>query len=364
MRDDWVSLDNVIRSIVRPAPTRSAPRLLRVTAAIALVLASVPARPHALRVEVLQSIGSLPPHIVGTFEEPVSFQQAASGDYYVLDRRGHAVHVVNAGRTRARVAVRLGPEQGRILQPFGFDMAADGQFVVADAPRGRQRVQTFDAAGEQIGEFFMPGQPAARVEIGTLVINGVGSVRHTGQGVLISHPESGALFTEYSARGFPQRSVGQLRATGFDDERDLHLAMNAGLALVDPTGGYYYVFVTGRPVFRKYDDRGAVAFERHIEGVEVDALLAAQPTRWPRRRIQDREVPLVTPVVRAAAVDSRGHLWISLTTPFTYVYDRQGDKTRTVQFRGAGVIAPTSLSFTRSGRLLVTPGCYEFDPQL
>jgi hypothetical protein len=44
------------------------------------------------------------------------------------------------------------------------------------------------------------------------------------------------------------------------------------------------------------------------------------------------------------------------------VYDAQGDKVRTLQFRAAGIISPTSLSFTRSGRLLTTPGCYEFNP--
>jgi hypothetical protein len=44
------------------------------------------------------------------------------------------------------------------------------------------------------------------------------------------------------------------------------------------------------------------------------------------------------------------------------VYDAHGDKARTVQFMGAGIITPTSLFFTRTGRLLVTPGCYEFDP--
>jgi len=55
-------------------------------------------------------------------------------------------------------------------------------------------------------------------------------------------------------------------------------------------------------------------------------------------------------------------LWISFTLPFTYVYDLDGEKVRTVQFRGAGVVAPTSLFFTRDGRLLVTPGCYVFRP--
>jgi hypothetical protein len=34
-----------------------------------------------------------------------------------------------------------------------------------------------------------------------------------------------------------------------------------------------------------------------------------------------------------------------------------------VQFRGAGIIAASSLWFKPDGRLLVTPGCYEFDPR-
>jgi hypothetical protein len=32
--------------------------------------------------------------------------------------------------------------------------------------------------------------------------------------------------------------------------------------------------------------------------------------------------------------------------PFTYVYNTDGDKVRTVQFTGAGPISPTSLFFT------------------
>jgi hypothetical protein len=50
--------------------------------------------------------------------------------------------------------------------------------------------------------------------------------------------------------------------------------------------------------------------------------------------------------------------------PYTYVYDPDGDKIRTVQFRGAGTLAPTALFFGTKGRLLVTPGLYEFDAAL
>jgi hypothetical protein len=337
------------------------------------VLIVLVARPDALgrvgaqreggagRLEVLRAAGGLPPHLVGTFEEPINFQQASTGTYFVFDRRGHTVHTVDAGKTAAHKALEIGHEDGRIIQPTGFDIAPDGRFVVADVPRAQQRVQTFDSTGKLLTGFFLPGEPAARVVIGNLMLNGAGSVQHTGESLLISHPESGGLFTEYSPGGYARRTIGRLRTTGFEDDRDLHIAMNAGLPLVDPTGGFYYVFITGRPVFRKYDAAGALVFERHIEGRELDPVLDAQPTRWPRRRVRDREVPFVTPVIRAADVSANGELWISLGVPFTYVYNTDGDKMRTVQFSAAGTISPTSLSFAPNGRLLVTPGCYEFD---
>jgi len=334
-----------------------------VLALLTLALGVLAARPlDALRVDVLRSIGGLPPHIAGTYEEAIDFQQASNGTYYVFDRRGHAVYTVDPGRTISRKVVDIGQEDGRIIQPTGFDIAPDGRFVVADVPRARQRLQTFDAAGGRVGGFFLPGAPAARIIIGSLMLNGAGSVQHTGTSLLLSHPESGGLFTEYSTAGYAMRSIGNLRPTAFESDRDLHVAMNAGFPLVDPTGGFYYVFITGTPVFRKYDAKGALVFERYIQGRELDSLLAGQPTSWPRRRVQDRQVPVVTPVIRAAAVDAAGQLWISLGVPYTYVYDAQGDKARTVQFEAAGILNPTSLFFTPQGRLLVTPGCYEFDP--
>ena len=316
----------------------------------------------ALSVQTIRSLGGLPPHIVGLFEEPASFQQSASGLYYVFDRRGHAVWTVDPKRMMARKAVAIGGEQGRILEPSGFDMARDGTFVVADVPLRSDRVQLFDATGAWKTGFFVTTNPVARITIGNLVLSGIGSIRYAGQALLVSYPETGALFNEYSFAGATTRSIGRLRTTGYEQDRDLHIAMNAGIPLVDPTGGYYYVFITGHPMFRKYDASGTLMFERHVEGREIDELLDKQPARWPRRVVADREMPIVTPVIRTAAVDARGQLWLSLMVPFTYVYDRDGDKARTVQFSAAGIISPTSLSFAPNGRLLVTPGCYEFDP--
>jgi len=327
------------------------------TLAIAVLAA---ARGQALKVEMLRSIGGLPPHIAGGFNEAVGFQQGPDGTYYVFDRRAHAVFAVNQARTTVRTLVNIGQEEGRVIQPRGFDVGADGRIVVADAPRNRHRIQVFDGAGVRQAGFYLPGQPAAQIVVDNLMLNGTGGVHWAGTRLLLSHPESGALVTTYSPAGYSALTFGQLRKTGFESDRELHLAHNAGLPLADPSGGFYFVFLTGRPMFRKYDPNGMLVFERHIEGAEIDAFVDAQPTVWPRRRIDDREVPFVAPVIRAAAVSPRGELWISMAVPYTYVYDEQGDKIRTVQFYGAGLIGPTSLAFSQTGTILVTPGCYEF----
>lgn len=312
--------------------------------------------------EVLKAVGSLPPAIVGLFREPIGFKQTAIGDYFVFDRRGHTVYSVDENGGASRKLVQIGAEDGRVIEPSAFDVAANGSFAVADAPNGRERIQLFDATGVRTGGFLLPGRGASRVALGSLSLNGVGTLTFTGRTLVMSHPESGWLLGEYGPAGTPIRSVGQLRPTGHESDRELHVALNAGIPIPDPKGGFYFVFMAGPPAFRKYDANGELVYERAIQGREIDPVIAAIPTRWPRRASGGGEMPMVTPTIRAAAVDPAGRLWVSFVLPFTYVYDAGGEKIRTVQFRGAGVIAPASLSFTARGRLLVTPGCYEFHP--
>ena len=118
--------------------------------------------------------------------------------------------------------------------------------------------------------------------------------------------------------------------------------------------------MAGAPAFRKYDSSGQLLYERVIQGREIDPLVDAVPDRWPRRG--NGELPFVTPTVRTAAIDRTGNLWVSFMIPLSYVDEPDGEKVRTVQFRGAGVITPASLWFAENGRILATPGCYEFAP--
>jgi hypothetical protein len=320
--------------------------------AAAVVLAREP--------DVLTSVRGIPAHLAGQFQDPIGFQQDASGDYFVLDRRAHAVYRIDAARTTVTRVVDIGPEPGRVIGPTAFDVAPNGIIAVADAPQQGERIQFFNGNGERIGGFSLPGRAAPRVVIGTLVLSGAGSLQLTGRSVLMNQPETGGLVTEYGLAGTAVRTFGALRVTGHEEDRDVHLALNVGLPVVNPQGGYYFVFQTGEPRFRKYTRDGTLQFERTLQGREVDELLKAMPTTWPRREIGGQQLPVVPPVVRAAAADPKGRLWVSLVTPVTYVFDGDGDLVRRVQFKAAGTISPASLFFAGASRLLVSPGLYEF----
>ena len=111
--------------------------------------------------------------------------------------------------------------------------------------------------------------------------------------------------SEYSLDGSVVAHVRRRCApTGQEQDRDVHLALNTGLPIVNPQGGFYFVFLGGVPMFRKYDAAGALLFERHIEGPELDAYMRELPTSWPRRRTDEGELPIVQPAVRAAAADA------------------------------------------------------------
>jgi hypothetical protein len=332
---------------------------MRAFVAAATLLTLTAERPLS-RVEVLRSTGALPAHIAGSFLLPLAYQQTDAGQSFVFDRRAHAVYTI-AGEAAKKV-IEVGAEPGRVIDPTAFALdPSDGTFVIADAPFRQQRIQVFTANGSRMAGFTLPAKEVARITIDTMVLGGVSSIQFTGRSILISQPETGALFSELSLYGESIRAFGELRKTGQEADHDVHLALNSGVPLIDPTGGFYFVFSAGIPVFRKYDAKGALLFERHIEGQELDEYVRSLPGVWSKRRNSDGDLlPYVPPAIRAAGVDRTGRLWVSLMSPITYVYDGTGEKVLTVQFKGADVFAPSSFFFTKDGRVLVTPGCYEF----
>jgi hypothetical protein len=328
---------------------------IRLLVAVALALSTI--EPRLLDVEERRAVGGLAAHIAAAFDEIAACQMTPAGEFIVFDRRAHAVFTVARGAGAPKKIVQIGAEPGRILMPTAFDSAPDGSFVVADTPRDLQRLQFFLPTGTTMGGFTMPSRGAPQITLGGVFLSGLASLEYTGQTVLISQPENGALVIEYLPTGTPLRTFGELRATGQEKDPAVHAALNVGLVLLNPKGGYYFVFLSGIPTFRKYDAAGKLVFERYIQGVEMDPYVGKMPTTWPRQR---GDIPIVPAVVRTAAVDGDGNLWISLVAPYTYVYDSSGDKRHILQFRAAGIVAPTHFFFTKDRRVIVTPGCYTF----
>jgi hypothetical protein len=331
--------------------------------ALALATAALPltASSRIVPVDFLDSTGGLAARFTGTFKHDTAFVETTGGEALVLDAGAHAIYSINGARSQMKEIVHVGGEPGHILKPTAFALSPSDIVAVVDAPTGYDRLQYFGADGTYLNGFYVPNRLGSRVTVGPIVLNGIGSLQFTGQTFLVSTPQNGSLMMEVGTDGRPIRSLGALRPTGQEGDAGVNALLNIGIPLIDPLGGFYFVFQTGSPMFRKYDAGGHLIFERHIEGAELDASLRALPTTWPPRPSGDDAIPYSSPLVRAAAVDQSGRLWISLTVPYTYVYDGSGEKVRVVQFRAAGaIVSPSSLFFARRDRLFVTPGCYVF----
>ena len=332
--------------------------------AVAVLTLTFAPRTVARSADVINAIGGLPAHLVYGLQEPVGFIETSTGEFLVLDRRVHMVYAFDAKKTKRREVLKVGLEKDSVLQPAVLSLGPGDLFAVSDAQWGLERIQYFNTSGLWIGGFFLKTKVAPRLVIDSIVVNGAGSMQFTKDGFLVNQPESGGLVTQFDLNGQVVRSFGTLRPTGHEHDRDLHLAFNVGMPLATPDGGVYFIFRTGRPLIRKYDAAGTLLFERHIEGPELDSLIQSLPNVWPTRPESEGRLPIVPPLVRTAAVDRVGRLWVSLVDPFTYVYDARSEKMRTVQFKGARILEPSSLFFTAHDTVLVTPGCYEFPATL
>jgi hypothetical protein len=349
------------------ARARSSQRRLRTLGGLSVLFTwwiALPSGPTATGaptgVEILRPIGALPARLSTTFLDPTAYVETPAGVSIVLDRRAAGVFEVDAARTSVRRLVPSGSDGGGLQMPDALALGPDDVFAVADTVSGAERIQYFSGRGARLGGFYLPDRSQARIAIDGVAMNGLGSLQFGARSFFVSLPARGRLVSELDVDGQTVRQFGLPRPTGHETDPDLEALFNIGLPLIDPTGGFYFVFQTDRPIFRKYTAAGDLMLERHIEGPELDAAIAALPTEWRPRAPGEGRLPIAKPLVRTAAVDPSGRLWVALTVPFTYVYDARGDRVRTVQFNATGPLAPASLFFAAHDRLLVTPGCYEF----
>lgn len=327
-----------------------------------IVTAAAGARAVVPAIEILTATGGLPPNIVGQFREPAAFIQTDDGRYVVYDRRAQIVYAVDAAKKTVSKLIAIGPSDGEILRPLAFAASQRRTLLILDNPGEYERVQVFHDTGTALSVFrrFPESADALHLNVDAMLSSGLGTVSAIDTDVLTQSPDGKSLISQYTPNGVMTRRIGTLRPTGHENDRELHLAMNSGIPLAAPDGSIYFVFTAGVPMFRKYAADGRLLYERHIEGPELDTTLQSLPSVWPKRTVKNIEFPMVASTVASATIDPQGRLWVTLTLPFTYVYDADGNKTRTVQFRGAGVLMPRQLFFTKDGRILAAPGCYEF----
>ena len=265
-----------------------------------------------------------------------------AGQYFVFDRRAHAVYAV-AGDAAKKI-IDIGAEPGRVLDPSAFDIdPADGSFVVADAPLRRPRIQVFTAQRRPPRRLHAAGaREAARVtlESGRAERHRFDPVhrrRDPDQPARDRRARVGAV----DSYGEPRRTFGQLRATGQEADPNVHLRAERGAAArsIRPAASTS----SSSPACRSSASttrRGRCCSSATSKARSSTTTCRRCRHGGRRGATDDGDVlPLVPPAVRAAGVDRQGRLWIALMSPFTYVYDRSGDKIRTVQFRGADMLA-------------------------
>ena len=103
-------------------------------------------------------------------------------------------------------------------------------------------------------------------------------------------------------------------------------------------------------MFRKYDAQGRLVFERHVEGDRARPVRAGPSDDLAETNGRGRRT-----AHRARLGPNRrgrpGRQPLDLAgVPYTYVYDGNGDKQRTIQFRAAGIIAVNGFFFTQGSR--------------
>src|SRR6186713_154738 len=79
---------------------------------------------------VLRSVRAVPAHLAGRFQNPAGFQQSASGQYFIFDRRLQVVFGMDEQMENSWQIVQIGAEAGRIIVPSAFSVEPGGTFAV------------------------------------------------------------------------------------------------------------------------------------------------------------------------------------------------------------------------------------------
>ena len=222
---------------------------------------------------------------------------------------GTRVYAVDSDTKTVIKLVEIGPELGRILQPRGFDTSANR--ILRRCRRApRRRADTdFRRRRAPAGRLHASGAPANRLDrrLARSSMSGIASIQFTEPTLLISQPESGTLFTEYSSSGYAFRSVRTIarHRTRTGPRRPPGAERRACRSSIRPAA-ISTCFSPAVRCFRSTIDNGSLALRtahrraRDRPLSRDDAHAVADQARRGSRTASGH------PAVRAAAVDGRG----------------------------------------------------------
>ena len=271
-----------------------------------------------------------------------------------------ALYVLDAAGARVRRIVSAGIGPGELFNPLALALNGDDLIAVADSPNGLDRVQYFASNGLRVGGFYLPLTPRAATDSVERAHRERRFPRLLGLDVRGQSAGVGRARDRTRRHGPGRSSDGQSPAGWHvTRSRSRHRDEHRDPASCTATAASCSC---SRPVCRCSASTAATAGSSS-SAISKDRSSTLASWRFPRSGHRGRRAtsPSFRRWCARQRVDAEGRLWISLTVPYTYVYDAAGDKIRTVQFRGVRVLSPSSLYFTSTGRLLVGPGGYEFE---
>ena len=117
---------------------------------------------------------------------PLAFPSGAHWNYwYGIDGPPPPVswRLRDGGRGLAGFAARWDADPGVAA---GRTLATSGSAAVPGPGAHTLHLRVFDRAGTRVSGFYLPGQPAARIVVDNLMLNGTGSIQFAGSSLLLS----------------------------------------------------------------------------------------------------------------------------------------------------------------------------------
>ena len=143
----------------------------------------------------------------------------------------------------------------------------------------------------------------------------------------------------------PLRTFGELRATGQEKDPAVHRGAECRRHAAEPKGRLLLRLPLGRADVPQVRRGGNARLRAPHRGRRDGPYVGRMPTTWPRAARGGTEIPIVPALVRTGGGRSRRQsvdLADRALSPTSTI--ASGDKRRTLQFRAAGIIAPTTFS--------------------